>query len=156
MSLLSKSEIQFLQGQKQVSKSYKYKLKSVIKKKLFTLLEKELPLLSKLFPTYDLTAINSKLNNEKQINLTKYSKIPYKTSLDNLTKISKKRVDSHYNIQSKIGYDEIKPTKLVACEGLEGSKHAYNDHKQQKATENSNYKKEKINQRRERDLNLWF
>jgi len=73
-----------------------------------------------------------------------------------ITKISKKRVDSHYNIQSKIGYDEIKPTKLVACEGLEGSKHAYNDHKQQKATENSNYKKEKINQRRERDLNLWF
>ncbi len=55
MSLLSKSEIQFLQGQKIVSKSYEYKLKSVIKRKISTLLEKELPLLSQLFPNLDLT-----------------------------------------------------------------------------------------------------
>ena len=48
MSLLSKSEIQFLQGQKDIAKSYEYKLKSVIKKKLSILLEKELPLLLKL------------------------------------------------------------------------------------------------------------
>jgi hypothetical protein len=60
MSLLSKSEVHFLQGQKPVSKSYEYKLKSIIKKKIITLLEKELPLLSQLFP--------------KLSNLTKYSK----------------------------------------------------------------------------------
>ena len=48
-----------LQDQKQVSKSYEYKLKSVIKRKISTLLEKELPLLSKLFPNLDLTK-NSK------------------------------------------------------------------------------------------------
>jgi hypothetical protein len=59
MSLLSKSELQFLQGQKQVSKSYEYKLKSIIKRKVSTLLEKELPLLSCLFPNLDLTK-NSK------------------------------------------------------------------------------------------------
>jgi hypothetical protein len=50
MSLLSKTEIQFLQGQKQVSKSYEYKLKSIITGKICTLFEKELPLLSQMFP----------------------------------------------------------------------------------------------------------
>jgi hypothetical protein len=63
MSLLSKSEIQFLQGQKKiVSKSYEYKLKSIIKKKVSNLLDKELPLISTLFPDTDLT-IFSKINN---------------------------------------------------------------------------------------------
>ena len=60
MSLLSKSEIQFLQGQKRVSKSYEYKLKSTLKKKLSSLLDKDLPLLSLLFPN--------------QLDLTKFSK----------------------------------------------------------------------------------
>ncbi len=55
MSLLSRSEIQFLQGQKQVSKSYQYKLKSIIKRKISILIEKELPLLSQLVPNLDLT-----------------------------------------------------------------------------------------------------
>ena len=55
MSLLSKSELQFLQGKKIVSKSYEYKLKSIIKRKISTLLEKELPLLSHFFPNLDLT-----------------------------------------------------------------------------------------------------
>jgi hypothetical protein len=59
MSLLSKSEIQFLQVQKHVSKSYEYKLKSIIKKKITTLLEKELPLFPHLFPNLNLTK-NSK------------------------------------------------------------------------------------------------
>ncbi len=55
MSILSRSEIQFLQGYKQVSKSYEYKLKSVIKKKLSHLIDQEFPLLSQLFPNLDLT-----------------------------------------------------------------------------------------------------
>ena len=58
MSLLSKSEIQYLQGQKQVSKSYGYKLKSVIKKKVANLRDNEIPLLSKLFPNPNLTEIS--------------------------------------------------------------------------------------------------
>jgi hypothetical protein len=49
MCLLSKSEIQFLQGQKQISKSYEYKLKSIIKKKISILLDKEIPLEKKLY-----------------------------------------------------------------------------------------------------------
>ena len=45
MSLVSKAEIQYLQGQKVISKSYEYKLKSIIKKKLAILMDKVIPLL---------------------------------------------------------------------------------------------------------------
>ncbi len=80
MSLLSKSEIQFLQGQKRVSKSYKYKLKSTLKKKLSNLLGKDLPLLSLLFPNL--------------LNLTKFSKNQdFELDSSNLTKNSKTLVD---------------------------------------------------------------
>lgn len=51
MSLLSKSEIQFLKRQKQVTKSYEYKLKSIIKKKVTSFLDVELNLLSPLLQT---------------------------------------------------------------------------------------------------------
>ncbi|MBA3978556.1 MAG: hypothetical protein H0X50_10280 [Nitrosopumilus sp.] len=47
MSLLSKSEIQYLQNQKQVSKRYEYKLKSIIHRKVSAFLQNELPLLLK-------------------------------------------------------------------------------------------------------------
>ena len=50
MSLLSKAEVQYLEGHKRVSKSYEYKLKSIIKRKLTTFIDKELPLLSSLSP----------------------------------------------------------------------------------------------------------
>jgi hypothetical protein len=43
MPILFKSEIQFLQGQKQISKFYEYKLKSIIKKKISNLIDKEIP-----------------------------------------------------------------------------------------------------------------
>jgi hypothetical protein len=46
--MLSKAEIQYLQGQKQVSQSYERKLKCLIRKKV-EVLRKEIPLLSKLF-----------------------------------------------------------------------------------------------------------
>ncbi len=55
MSLLSKSEVLFLQGQKKVSKSYEYKLKSIIKKKVSNHLDKEIPILSSFFPKLNLT-----------------------------------------------------------------------------------------------------
>ena len=45
--MLSKAEILYLQGQKQVSQSYERKLKCLIRKKI-EVLQKELPLLSKL------------------------------------------------------------------------------------------------------------
>jgi hypothetical protein len=57
MSLLLKSEIQHLKGQKHVSRSYEYKLKSVIRKKVANLMDKYFALLSTLFPNPDLTEI---------------------------------------------------------------------------------------------------
>jgi hypothetical protein len=50
MYLLSKSEVQFLQGNKHISKEYEYKLKSQIKKNVERLLDKDLKLLSSMFP----------------------------------------------------------------------------------------------------------
>ena len=86
MSLLSKSEIQFLQVQKRVSKSYEYKLNSTLKKKLSSLLDKDLPFLSLLFPN--------------QLDLTKFSKKQdFDFASGNLTKNSKMLVD--HNIQNK-------------------------------------------------------
>ena len=57
MSLLSKSEIQYLQGQKQVSRSYEDKLESIIKKKVTNLMDKEIILLSFLFLNLVLTQL---------------------------------------------------------------------------------------------------
>jgi hypothetical protein len=45
--LLSKSELQWLHGDIKVSKSYEYKIKSSIKRKIQTLTELEIPLLFK-------------------------------------------------------------------------------------------------------------
>src|SRR5688572_8458506 len=45
--MLSKAEVLYLQGQKQVSQSYERKLKCLIRKKV-EVLQKELPLLSRL------------------------------------------------------------------------------------------------------------
>jgi hypothetical protein len=151
VSFLSKTELQFLQGQKQVSKSYEYKIKSILKKKLSVLLEKELPLLSYRYPKINLDMLSNNANKEVK-DLTKYSKILNEKSLNNLTKISKENTKS-YNIQHKQGDALSKPIKLVACEGLEGSEYTYNDYKQEKATETSNFNTEVIKQRRERDLN---
>ena len=43
--MLSKAEFLYLQGQKQVSQSFEYKLKHSIKKKVASFLNNELPLL---------------------------------------------------------------------------------------------------------------
>jgi hypothetical protein len=124
MSLLSKSETQFLQGQKQVSKSYEYKLKSIIKRKISTLLEKELPLLSELFPNLNLTKnskeeglssrrsrvqipagasviLNSKNNTDNSSNfnekLEKSDRINVNSKMDMLENVDKGQVDNNQN-----------------------------------------------------------
>ena len=60
MPILSKSEIQFLEDKKPVSKSYEYKLKSILKKKVAHLLDKDLLLISSLFPHLLTLTKNSK------------------------------------------------------------------------------------------------
>jgi hypothetical protein len=75
MSLLSKSEVQYLLGKKQLSKFYEYKLKSVIKKKLANLIDKELPLLYSFNVGLDLTEFGRNLNiNITTSDLTKNGK----------------------------------------------------------------------------------
>jgi len=46
-ALLTKSEAEWLLGKKQVSKNYEYRLRSVIKSKLQTFTELEVPLLQR-------------------------------------------------------------------------------------------------------------
>ncbi len=93
MSLLSKAEIQYLQSQKQISKSYEYKIKSIIKKKLANLVDKELPLLSSLLlNSHDLTKF-SKMGDKDDIssNLTDFSKAHQRnTNISNLPKIARR------------------------------------------------------------------
>jgi len=72
--MLSKAEVQYLQGQKQVSDSYEYKLKSILKKKITNFLDKELPLLTSSFPNLKLTKISKNESRDKSNNLTKYRK----------------------------------------------------------------------------------
>ncbi len=105
MSLLSKSEIQFLQGQKKVSKSYEYKLKSILKKKLAKLVDNELPLLSSLSSNLDLTKFG-KVNkdystkhdlteNSKVKNLDVLPKPVQRSNLSNNTFRSPKPISYH-------------------------------------------------------------
>ncbi len=80
--MLSKTEVLYLSGQMKVSKSYEYKLKSIIRKKISNLLDKELPLLSSLFHESDLTKF-SKINDEfKETDLTNISKASTPTKPD--------------------------------------------------------------------------
>lgn len=86
MSLLSKTEVQYLQGQKVISKSYEYKIRSVIKRKLSILIDKELPLLDSLFPDLDLTKFSKiKPINNSSYSLTKNSKTTTKVNYANFS-----------------------------------------------------------------------
>jgi hypothetical protein len=68
--MLSKAEVRYLQGQKQVSKSYEYELKSILKKKIISLVDNDLPLLANLFPNLDITKFGKKINDSFDVNLT--------------------------------------------------------------------------------------
>ena len=72
--MLSKAEILYLQGEKQFSASYEYKLKSILKKKITNFLDKELPLLTSLFPDLNLTKIRKNESHDTSSNLTEISK----------------------------------------------------------------------------------
>jgi hypothetical protein len=98
MPILFKSEIQFLQGQKQISKFYEYKLKSIIKKKISDLIDKEIPLITTLFPNLDLTKFSKTLHIRKveKDNLTTISKVDKEKSVDTGNSIT-----LHPNIEEK-------------------------------------------------------
>lgn len=99
MSLLSKTEVQYRQGRKQISKSYEYKLKSIIKKKLSILVDKELHLLAELFTELDFAVTPRYDDNHNSsvpsCDLTKNNKITTDESVrqgNSLTISSKKSI----------------------------------------------------------------
>jgi hypothetical protein len=122
MPLLSNSEILFLQGQKQVSKSYEYKLKSIIKKKLANLLDNEIPLLAKSFP--DLTEFGKNCSQDKgKIHLTEFGMAGVNKIITN----NVDNVDENYNnpvkIPNKITKRHSSPAQIRT--GVKGSKGLY-------------------------------
>ncbi len=93
MSFLSKSEIQYLQGQKQVS----------------NLLDKEIPLLSTLFPNLDLTEFGKTFKNRQASkDLTEISKTT--SNNDNNTKISNPNTQKLYK---RMGNNQFKRVRSV-------------------------------------------
>ena len=134
--MLTKTEVLYLQGQKHISKSYEYKIRSILKKKLAKLLDNDLPLLSSLFPDLlDLTKFSKEMRSDVDKHLTRYSKI------------RKEWLEEERN--------------LVARKSLEGSKSSSTDHQTSQATnfgnreiifafKNSNFDEKR---RRDRDLN---
>ena len=124
MALLSKSEILYLQGQKQVSKSYEYKLKSVIKKKFSNLIEKELPLLSNLLPNLDLTK-SSKIphNNKNTYSLTETSKLRNHQSITSIQPSSYNNSNIFNNNIRKQENNTNSPAQIRT--GVKGSKGLY-------------------------------
>ncbi len=117
----SKVQVELLQRQKQVSKSYEYKIRSLLKRKISKLIEKELPLLSELFPNLDLTKFSKKFNSEMGLNhLTNNSKttnnsnivnfptIPH--NLENSTRLNHNKL---YNCQQDIDQTERRRVRSV-------------------------------------------
>ena len=125
MSVLSKAETLYLQGRKQVSKSYEYNIKSTLKKKLSRLLNIDLPLLSSLFPNLDLTKFSKNQNKDKElVDLTKNGKISnpilflnqhYNEKLDFITQntIEKHRTPSQSNSKEENEQLYIKSKKKI-------------------------------------------
>ena len=79
-SLLTKTEIDWLSGKTHLSKSYEYKIKSIIKSKLKALSEFELPLIlnSGLFPEAANLAIFKNLNEAISKTSSDYSNLSIK------------------------------------------------------------------------------
>src|SRR5215218_8268960 len=73
-----------LQDQNKTSKSYEYKLKSVIKKKISKLLDRELPLMSSLFPNLNLDLANESGQACRPLNVMVAGSIQHFTLLLNL------------------------------------------------------------------------
>ncbi|MDF0680700.1 MAG: hypothetical protein P0116_07020 [Candidatus Nitrosocosmicus sp.] len=118
--MLSKAEIQYLQGQKQVSKSYERKLRCLIRKKV-EVLQKELPLLSSIFAG-NIKSVFSEILNEKD-----GSRLA--SGQENIIKdfqysINKNSATEFSNVS--LSCDEIDKDHVVA-RGRPGSKDSSND-----------------------------
>ena len=152
--MLSKAELLYLQGHKAVSKSYERKIRCIIRKKMETL-QKELPLLSKLFVNEFQTLLSIQPS---------HGSIPVKEENERLQRSSQQLTinDSNATESGNCKLNNIEQEgskKLVDCESIEGSKTSnpgsneateFGNGSLKNATEFSNPVEK---QRRERDLN---
>ena len=153
--MLSKAEVQYLKGQKQVSNSYERKLKCLIRKKIEAL-NKELPLISSIIDGKIKSKLTEILNKEEAPPVTleeqndRADSKPYSNDEDSATKFS-----------NMSRFEEIAKVHGDVKEGLEGSKDSsynlqtseatkFGNAVKETATKNSNFDEKK---RRERDLN---
>ena len=154
--MLSKAEVLYLQGQKQVSKSYERKLKCIIRKKL-ELLRNEFPLLSKLFAN-EVRRIFSGLNsgefnpsdrcNENLARPNQQFEIR-----EHATKFSNFPLDTvEFNVKTPVEREELEGSKTSNQSQNLQTATKFSNNKADAATKNSNSDEKR---RRERDLNLW-
>ena len=155
--MLSKAEIQYLQGQKHVSKSYERTLKYLIRKKI-EVLQKEIPLLSNLL-TDKIQCVLSKILDEREaqhsfLKSKEHDYLLLKQYSDN------EQVATEFR-NASMSDNGFKDRNIADHEGLEGLKSSSNLQKiigatdfdnarDKNATKNRNFV---LNQRRERDLN---
>ena len=114
--MLSRAEVQYLQGHKEVSKSYERKLKCIIRKKL-DVLQKEFPLLSKLFANEVQTALS--IQTVHELTPVKEGNEKLQRSRQQLANDNSVRIDGSSKLNN---VEQVGSEKLVAREGLEGSK----------------------------------
>ena len=74
-ALLTRNEFEWLLGKAKISKTYQYRIKSDIKKKIKNFTELELPLLNKrgFMPSFDLSIFTQNLRISPQINDLEFS-----------------------------------------------------------------------------------
>lgn len=155
--MLSKAEIQYLQGQKQVSKSYERKLKCLIRKKI-EVLEKEIPLLSSLFAK-NIKSIFSEHTSQMEWAPSTMNQEKNNILVQNSSNTKNAATDFSNAPLSDNGHNEVNFN--VDCEGREGLNPSpvpqltieatkFSNGQMFSATKNSNLV---LNQRRERDLN---
>lgn len=154
--MLSKAEIQYLQGQKQVSKSFERKSRCLIRKKV-GVLQKELPLISNIFAG-NIKFVFSEILNEKDGQPQPLREKDW--NMNNIRNFKEQNPAPEFS-NGIIRSNEIDKDNLGDGEGLEGSKSSSNDLQTSEATKFGNKEKETATKnsnsdekrRRERDLN---
>ncbi len=142
--MLSKAEIQYLQGQKRVSKSYEMNLKCLIRKKL-EVLHEELPLIANLFTGNTKSVFSENLIEGEGPSLTS---IPKEGVIENFRYLEEQIAATELgNTHSR---DEFVKVHRDVREGPESSKDSSNALQISDPTKISNSDE---NRRRERDLN---
>ena len=113
--MLSKAEIQYLQGQKQVSKSFERKSRCLIRKKV-GVLQKEMPLVSNIFAG-NIKFVFSEILNEKEGQPQPLREKDW--NIDNIRNFKEQNAAPEFS-NGILRSNEIDKDNLGDGEGLEG------------------------------------